>query len=135
MSESETADPERRGGDVVAVAFERAPAAQTARDRHAAPKPVSFERRELQLILNLYGRRVAEGEWRDYAIDFSPVKAVFAIFRRSSETPLYTIEKNPALARKQGAYSVIAASGLILKRGHDLERVLGVLETKLRLVT
>ena len=127
MTEAESAEPQReRGGDVVSVAFHRS--------AKAPPRPVSFERRELQLILNLYGRRVAEGEWRDYAIDFSPGKAVFSIFRRASETPLYTIEKDPALARKQGAYSVVAANGLILKRGHDLERVLAVLEKKLRLV-
>ncbi|MDE2364103.1 MAG: DUF2794 domain-containing protein [Hyphomicrobiales bacterium] len=124
MADSESAESQQSGGgDVVAVSFKRLP-----------PKPVSFERRELQLILNLYGRRVAEGEWRDYAIDFSPVKAVFSIFRRTSETPLYRIEKNPALARRQGAYSVVSADGVILKRGHELERVLGVLEKKLRLV-
>ena len=77
---------------------------------------------------------MAEGEWRDYAIDFSPQKAVFAIFRRSSENPLYRIEKDPALARKQGAYAVVAAGGLVLRRGPDLKRVIGVLEKKLRLV-
>jgi hypothetical protein len=137
MSDSEFADPEQRGADVVSVAFERPrapPGAMHAGPQEPAPRQVSFERRELQMILNLYGRRVAEGEWRDYAIDFNPVKAVFAIFRRASETPLYTIEKNPALARKQGAYSVVAANGLILKRGHELDRVLAVLEKKLRLV-
>ena len=132
MAESEFADPEHGSGDVVAVRFERRTGATRGHD--ATPRPVSFERRELQLILNLYGRRVAEGEWRDYAIDFSPIKAVFAIFRRTSETPLYTIEKNPAMARRQGAYSIVAANGLILKRGHELERVLGVLDRKLRLV-
>ena len=93
-----------------------------------------FNRRELDDILAVYGRKVAVGEWRDYAIDMGRDKAVFSVFRRSSECPLYRIEKNPKLARKQGAYSVVAAGGLILKRGHDLRRVLQVLESKLRLV-
>lgn len=91
-----------------------------------------FDRRELTEILRVYGRKVAEGEWRDYALDMGSEKAVFSIFRRSSEWPLYRIEKVPKLARKQGAYSVIAATGLVLKRGHDLARVLGVLEKGLR---
>lgn len=85
-------------------------------------------------ILAIYGRKVAAGEWRDYAIDLGREKAVFSVFRRSSEVPLYRIEKNPRLARKQGAYSVVAP-GLILKRGHDLMRVLSVLESRPRLVT
>jgi len=84
--------------------------------------------------MNLYGRKVAAGEWRDYAMDFGREKAVFSVFRRASECPLYTIEKNPRLARKQGAYGVIAASGLILKRGPDLARVLAVLDRPLKLV-
>jgi hypothetical protein len=88
----------------------------------------AFNRRELHEILAVYGRKVAAGEWRDYAIDVGCEKAVFSVFRRSSECALFRIEKNPRLARKQGAYSVVAASGLILKRGHDLKRVLGVLE-------
>ncbi len=93
-----------------------------------------FNRRELDDILAVYGRKVAAGEWRDYALDMGRDKAVFSVFRRSSEYPLYRIEKNPKLARKQGAYSVIAAGGLVLKRGHDLRRVLQVLEGRLRLV-
>ncbi|WP_439572398.1 DUF2794 domain-containing protein [Phreatobacter sp.] len=97
----------------------------------ALPK-VSFDRRELQQILQLYGRMVSAGEWRDYAIDFLRTKAVFAIFRRASEMPLYRIEKNPEL--KQGAYSVVSATGQILKRGPDLRRVLAVLEKPLRVV-
>ncbi len=101
----------------------------------ALPQTVSFDRRELQQILGIYGRMVAAGEWRDYAIDFLPHKAVFSIFRRTSEVPLYRVEKDPKLARKQGAYSVIAATGLILKRGHDLEKVLSVFDKPLRLVT
>ncbi len=95
---------------------------------------VTFNRLELNRILNLYGRMVADGEWRDYAIDFLKDKAVFSIFRRASEVPIYRIEKDPRLARKQGAYSVISQGGLILRRGHDLDRVLLVIDRKLALV-
>ncbi|HSH62813.1 MAG TPA: DUF2794 domain-containing protein [Methyloceanibacter sp.] len=95
---------------------------------------IAFDRGELNQILDVYGRKVASGEWRDYAIDSLGEKAVFSVFRRSSECPLYRIEKAPKLARRQGAYSVIAATGLILKRGHDLARVLRALDKGLRLV-
>ncbi|WP_420101973.1 DUF2794 domain-containing protein [Bosea sp. (in: a-proteobacteria)] len=95
---------------------------------------VTFDRRELSELLNLYGRMVAAGEWRDYAIDFLKDKAEFSVFRRSSEMPLYRIVKDPAAARRQGAYSVVAATGLILKRGPELSRVLKVLEKKLSVV-
>jgi len=99
----------------------------------AVPTAAVFTRRELNQILDLYGRKVAAGEWRDYAIDFGREKAVFSVYRRASEVPIYRIEKSPRLARRQGAYSVIAATGLILKRGHDLARVLAVLEKPVRL--
>src|SRR6201989_3610774 len=92
-----------------------------------SPSPldkVTFSRRELNRILDLYGRMVAAGEWRDYAIDFLKERAVFSIFRRSAEVPIYRIAKDPRLARKQGASSVISATGHILRRGHELERVL-----------
>lgn len=95
---------------------------------------IAFDRGELTQILDVYGRKVASGEWRDYAIDSLREKAVFSVFRRSSECPLYRIEKAPKLARRQGVYSVIAATGLILKRGHDLARVLRALDKGLRLV-
>jgi Protein of unknown function (DUF2794) len=95
---------------------------------------VAFDHRELSQILDIYGRKVASGEWRDYAIDTLREKAVFSVFRRASETPLYRIEKAPKLSRRQGAYSVIAATGLILKRGSDLGRVLRALDRGLRLV-
>ena len=101
----------------------------------AAQRQVSFNRAELRSILDLYARKVTEGEWRDYAIDFMRDKAVFSIFRRTSEVPLYRIEKDPRLARRQGAYSVITASGLVLKRGHELSRILRVLDKPLRVVT
>ena len=89
---------------------------------------VAFDRHELSEILKVYGRMVAAGEWRDYAIDHLVDRAVFSIFRRSSEVPLYRVEKNPKLARKQGAYSVIAQTGMILKRGGELARVLRVID-------
>jgi len=95
-------------------------------------RQVSFTRAELMEILSLYGRMVAAGEWRDYAMDFGAQKAVFSVFRRATEFPLYRIEKNPQLARKQGVYSVVAPNGLILKRGPDLGRVLAVLDKKLK---
>lgn len=96
---------------------------------------VAFDRHELREILSLYGRKVAEGEWRDYALDFTPHHAVFSIFRHSSEVPLYRIKKDPKLGRRQGAYSVVAASGQILKRGHDLTQVISVLDRRLKVVT
>jgi uncharacterized protein DUF2794 len=96
---------------------------------------ITFTRPELMAILAVYGRKVAAGEWRDYAIDLGRDKAVFSVFRRASEVPLFRIEKAPKLARKQGAYSVLAPAGLILKRGPDLARVLSVLESRPRLVT
>jgi len=99
-----------------------------------APHPVTFERRELDRILRLYGRKVAAGEWRDYAIDFLKDRAVFSVFRRASEVPIYRIEKNPPLARRQGIYSVITATGLILRRGHELDRVLRSIDKSLKLV-
>ena len=95
---------------------------------------VTFERRELDRIFNLYGRKVAAGEWRDYAIDFLKDRAVFSVFRRSSEVPIYRIEKHPKLARRQGAYSVISATGLIVRRGHELDRVLRSIDKSLSVV-
>lgn len=104
-------------------------------NRPAAPaNQVTFSRRELRGILDLYGRKVAAGEWRDYAIDFLKDRAVFSVFRRTSETPLYRIEKDPKLSRRQGAYSVISATGLILRRGHELEPVLRAIDKKLSVV-
>jgi hypothetical protein len=93
------------------------------------PKPyVGFDRRELNTILNLYGRKVASGEWRDYAIDFLKDRALFSVYKRASERPLYVIEKNPKLRSKQGQYMVTIEDGRVLKRGHELETVLRVLE-------
>src|ERR1700754_4252742 len=98
------------------------------------PLPVTFHRRELDAILWIYGRMVGEGEWRDYAIDHLKDKAVFSVFKRSGEMPLFRIEKNPKLAAKQGAFSVISTSGMILKRGHDLQQVLKIFDKTLKLV-
>jgi Protein of unknown function (DUF2794) len=117
-------DPsQHQGGELAGIA---PPPTTTAR--------VTFDRCELSRIFGLYGRQVAAGEWRDYAIDFLKDRAVFSVFRRASEVPIYRIEKDPRLARKQGIYSVISASGLILRRGHELDRVLLVIDRKLAVV-
>jgi hypothetical protein len=121
---TEGQDIERFGGRV---------AADVSQKDQAPPKDspgIFFNRSELDAILRVYGRKVAEGEWRDYAIDQLREEAVFSVFRRASEMPLYRIVKQPRLARRQGAYSVVAAGGLILKRGHDLAQVLRILEPK-----
>lgn len=122
MTIGETEPRELRGGDPKGVS-PVAPGAQ-----------VTFNRRELDRILGLYGRKVAAGEWRDYAIDFLRDRAVFSVFRRSSEVPIYRIEKSPRLARRQGAYSVISATGLILRRGHELDGVLRAIDKSLSVV-
>jgi len=100
-----------------------------------ATEIVSFDRRELDQILRVYGFKVADGEWRDYAIDMLKDRAVFSVFRRTAEVPLYTIEKNPKNTRKQGAYSVLGTGGQILKRGHELANVLRVFDRKPKLVS
>jgi len=92
---------------------------------------VSFDRLELNRILGVYGRMVAAGEWRDYALDFLEDAAMFSIFRHAAEMPLFRIEKRPQLRAKQGQYSVIAAGGVILKRGHELAQVLKIFDKKL----
>ncbi|MBS0384755.1 MAG: DUF2794 domain-containing protein [Proteobacteria bacterium] len=91
---------------------------------------VFFERLELDRLFGFYGRMVAAGEWRDYALDALPDCALFSVYRRTSEAPLYQIEKRPESSRKQGEYSVRAIDGRVLRRGHDLARVLAVLEPK-----
>lgn len=102
-----------------------------------APKPgaggaqVFFDRQELTVILNLYGRMVQAGEWRDYAIDGLGDRAVFSVFRRASEMPVCRIEKQPALAQRQGQYVITGSGGQVLKRGRELAQVLRVLERKL----
>ena len=123
MSYGDTEPSESHRGEAAAVS-------------HLVPASrVTFDRRELNRIFGLYGRKVAAGEWRDYAIDFLKDRAVFSVFRRASEVPIYRIEKSPKLARRQGAYSVISATGLIVKRGHELDNVLRAVDKSLRLVT
>ena len=95
------------------------------------PAEVRFDRAELNKILSVYGRMVSAGEWRDYAIDFLDDRAVFSIFRNASERPLYQVEKKPEYRNRQGQYSVVAATGHVMKRGHELSQVLRVLERKL----
>jgi hypothetical protein len=126
MSECEDLEPSRGRANVVAFA--------APNNALAANIPIGFNRQELNEILKVYGRMVAEGEWRDYAIDHLKEKAVFSVFRRATEVPLFRIEKQPKLARRQGAYSVIAPAGLILKRGHDLATVLRIFDQKMKLV-
>jgi hypothetical protein len=103
-----------------------------ANDRNG---PVMFQRRELDEILHVYSLMVGAGEWRDYAIDALRDRAVFSIFRRTSEVPLFRIEKTPRLARRQGAFSVLNAGGMVMKRGHELRAVLRVFDRLIRLAT
>jgi hypothetical protein len=128
MSDTEPAEVCKRNEDLAppVAAIAAAPAGMAF---------ISFDRNEMREIFNLYGRKVTSGEWRDYGIDFTPQKAVFSVYRRACEYALYRIEKNPGLARKHGAYSVVTATGLVLKRGHDLRRVIAALDTRLKLVS
>jgi hypothetical protein len=134
MTDLESAEDRRPPvmADRVRPFASRAPAVRPSAPQEAV---VSFDRLELREILDLYGRKVASGEWRDYALDFTAQKAVFSVYSRASECALYEIEKSPRLARKQGLYAVVASSGLVLKRGHDLRRVIAVLDKRLRLVS
>jgi hypothetical protein len=127
LGQGETEPGQSPGGGRMAAASSAATAAA------AAPR-VTFDRRELDRIFGLYGRKVAEGEWCDYAIDFLYDRAVFSVFQRSCEVPVYRIEKNPKLARRHGAYSVISASGLIVRRGPELDPVLRAIDCALSVV-
>lgn len=100
----------------------------------AQTEEVKFDRRELDQILRVYSFMVAGGEWRDYGISHLRGRAVFSVHRRASEMPLYRIEKNPKLARKQGMWSIFTASGQVLKRGHDLSTVLKIFDKHIKLV-
>lgn len=95
------------------------------------PEQVAFHRTELNLLMGLYGRMVAAGEWRDYGLSFLREVAVFSVFKRTAENPIYRVEKRPKLRLRQGQYAVIGIDGQILKRGNDLKQVLRVLERKL----
>ena len=118
------------------IAFHRAASstqepARNFSENNAVIPVTRFDRGELHRILGIYGRMVAAGEWRDYALDFLEEMAVFSVFRRTSEMPLFRIEKRPKLRSKQGQYCVIAAGGLVMKRGHDLSQVLKIFDKKL----
>lgn len=117
----------------ISLAQRRSPAPAPA--AASSPPQTSFDRHELRVILEVYGRMVAAGEWRDYAIDFLKDTAVFSVFRRTSEMPLYRIVKDPKLRHRQGAYSVVTPTGLILRRGHDLARVLAAIDKRLTSVS
>ena len=95
-----------------------------------AQSRVHFDRRELDRLLQLYGFFVARGDWKDYVIDDLPDRAVFSVFRRAAEAPLYRIEKQPRLARRQGAWCVVGMNGQVLKRGHELDQVLRLFDSK-----
>ena len=95
------------------------------------PEQVAFHRTELNLLMGLYGSMVAAGEWRDYGLSFLCEVAVFSVFKRTAENPIYRVEKRPKLRLRQGQYAVIGVDGQILKRGNDLKQVLRVLERKL----
>lgn len=126
-----------RGGEALVPAGRTAlgPTHPTPAAIHpAGANQVTFSRSELSRLFGLYGRKVAAGEWRDYAIDFLKDRAVFSVFRRACEVPLYRIEKNPRLARRQGTFSVISATGLIVRRSHELDRVLRALDRSLSVV-
>jgi len=101
-----------------------------AADLQSVPGPVFFDRRELDLILRVYGRMVAAAEWRDYAMVGHKDVAEFAVFRRSGDEPLYRIEKRPGLRLKQGQWAVIGEGGVVLRRGRDLAQVLRVFDSR-----
>jgi hypothetical protein len=107
---------------------------QAANSPAKTPQIVAFDRKELALILGVYGRKVGQGEWRDYAMDFLRERALFSVYARVSERPLFLIEKNPRLRNRQGQYSVTNTQGRIIKRGHDLAQVLRVLDPQLAVV-
>lgn len=96
--------------------------------KNRPPSQTAFNRKELSQILSVYGQMVSHGHWKDYAIDFLPERAIFSVYRKATEHPLYRIEKYPAARLKQGQFSVIAPGGLVLKRGHDLPAVLRVFD-------
>ncbi len=96
-----------------------------------SPAQVGFDRTELQRILDLYGRMVAAGQWKDYALDFSRDAADFCAFRRAAERPQVRIEKCPALRGKQGMWTLFGEGGQVLKRGHELPGILFPIERRL----
>jgi hypothetical protein len=95
------------------------------------PTQIGFDRLELQRILDLYGRMVAAGHWKDYAIDLGREAAIFSCFRRTAERPEYRIEKRPALRNRQGIWALVAEHGAVVKRGQELASILAPVERKL----
>lgn len=118
----------------VSLALVHAGDAPASAAQSKIPAIVAFDRKELNLILAVYGRKVGQGEWRDYAMDFLRERAVFSIYARVSERPLFIVEKTPRLRNRQGQYAVTNQQGRILKRGHDLALVLRVLDPQLAVV-
>ncbi|MCS6758591.1 MAG: DUF2794 domain-containing protein [Candidatus Devosia euplotis] len=108
------------------------PAANAGNSKPAVT--IAFDRKELTLILSVYGRKVGQGEWCDYAMDFLRDRAVFSIYARMSERPLFIVEKTPRMRNRQGQYTVTNQQGRILKRGHDLGLVLRVLDPQLAVI-
>jgi Protein of unknown function (DUF2794) len=130
--DSETSVSSRAGWPHTARTFQRgSPELVSARGVERSSGATRFDRRELKRILSTYFRMVVAGEWRDYAIDFRDDAAIFSVFRRASESPIYSIEKRPLLRDRQGQYCVIAPGGLVVGRGNDLAGVLHTLERKL----
>lgn len=123
---------------LVHSAPESAKATQSAQARAVAKAlrdaPTYFDRKELAQLLNVYGKHVSNGDWRDYAMDFVKDRAMFSVYRRNSEQPIFVIEKQPKLRLRQGQYLVINQAGKILKRGHDLAQVLKIFDSKLAAV-
>lgn len=103
----------------------------TAHQRGGVPHSVFFDRVEFQAILNIYGKMVASGHWKDYAVSGAKDVATFAVHQKASERPVYRITKTPALKSKQGAFAILNSQGQILKRGHELPQVLKYFEKKL----
>jgi len=96
---------------------------------------ISFNREELTIILNVYGRKVSKGEWKDYSIDATQQSAIFSVYRTSHERPVYMIHKDPKLAKKQGAYYIASLNGQVLKRGHSLKNTLKYFEKPVKLLS
>lgn len=135
ISESDEASTLRNTPTKMSADIHSFPNASSTRHKKPTEKQITFNRGELDAILRVYGFMVAAGEWRDYAIDHMKDKAVFSIFRRASEMPMFYVEKDPSLARKQGMYKIVGASGHIMKRGHELKQVLKVLEKPLKVIS
>lgn len=104
---------------------------QATHHKRAAPQSTFFERKEFESILNIYGKMVASGHWKDYAISASKEAATFAVFQKASERPIFRITKTPSLKQKQGAFAILSSQGQILKRGQELAQVLKYFEKKL----